>query len=175
MIEPDWPQICGIHVEKDGTIGAVWIAHERQADRIHLYDCAIFTREVPVIIGQSLSNHGRWIPIAWEKKQKAMCEKLKDRGCNMTHEPHDDDDAVAEAVSRDIWERMRGQRFKVERRCAEWLDEFKNFTQKDQKVPREGYPLMSATRYAVAMFDEWARPERMPGAHRKNYPAVAVV
>ena len=175
MIQPDWKRIAGLEVVDDGTIAVAWIAHDRTADVIHLYDCCIFRREVLAIIAEGLNNHGRWIPIAWEKSAKPMAEKLRERGCNLTYDPHEDNDAVAEAVARDIWGRMRSGRFRVQKGLAEWLDEFKTFNRTDQKVPRETHPLMTATRFAVAMHDEWAKPERHAGYRKINHPNVAVV
>lgn len=175
MMQPDWRRIAGIHVIDDGTAAVVWIAHDRHTDTIHVYDCAMFRREVLAVIAESINARGRWIPVAWEKKAKAMSEKLKDRGVNMTYDPFEDNDAVAEVIARDIWERMRGSRFRVDKRLAEWLDEFKTFTRTDHKVPRETHPLMTATRFACGMYDEWARPERMPGASKPSYPKIAIV
>lgn len=175
MISPDWKRIAGMDVQADGTIGVVWLTLDARADRLWVYDSSVFRLEVPAVIADGISNHGRWIPIAWEKKAKPMMETLKRRGLNFTHEPHVDDDAVAEAVSRDMWGRMRSGRFSRDSQTAEWKDEYDNFARKEFKVPREGYPLMSATRYACAMFDEWARAEVLPGSSRKSYPAVAIV
>jgi len=56
-----------------------------------------------------------------------------------------------------------------------WLEELENFTRKENKVPLQGFPLMSATRYAVGMFDEWARPERMVDFGSNAYPEVVTV
>src|SRR3546814_4945820 len=114
-----------------------------------MYDCCVFRREVLAVIAEGLNARGRWIPVAWESALKDMADKLLDRGCNVLPEPVKDTDALAEVTSRDIEERMRSGRFKVDKRLAEWLDEFRAFSRRDAKVPRTGYPLMSATRHAV--------------------------
>lgn len=175
MIEPDWKRMAGVHVQDEGSIGAVWIAHDRRADCIHLYDCCMFRREVWAVIAEGFNARGRWIPIGWEKPQKAMADKLLDRGCNMTVEPYEPSDGVAEVVARDIWERMRSGRFKVDKRLAEWLDEYRTFYRSGTKIDVVSFPLMAATLCACAMFDEWARPERMPGAGRANHPNIPVI
>ena len=153
MIQSDWRRIAGIEVGDDGTIACVWTAHDKKTDIIHMYDACIFRREVPVVIAEGLNARGRWIPISWEAKAKDFADKLLDRGCNMLPEPNKDSDTMAEVVSRDIWERMRTGRFKVDKRLKEWLDEFDTFHRKDSKVPKGTHPMMAATRHAMAMLD----------------------
>jgi len=34
MIEPSWGRIAGMHVQDDGEIAAVWIAHDTETDII---------------------------------------------------------------------------------------------------------------------------------------------
>lgn len=175
MIKPDWKRIAGVEVVDDGTVASVWFAHDRLADQIRLYDACVFEKEVLVVIAEGLNARGRWIPIAWEKEAKPFADSLLKRGCNMIPEPCEHGDAVADVISRDISERMRTKRFIVEKRLASWLDELRAFTTRDGKVPREGFPLMAATRHAMAMFDEWARAESTTRAITANYPKVNVV
>lgn len=174
MIDQAWKRIAGIHVENEGEIGAVWIAHDTIADVTHLYDAAIFKREVIAVIGEGIAARGRWIPLAWHKDGEEFADKLKERGINVLHEPSADKQSVAEVLSREIWQRMRTGRFRVERSVAEWLEQYKAFYRAETKIPLEGYPLMSATRHAIEMLG-YARPERMPGSQRLNYPKIKVV
>ena len=175
MIQDDWRRISGISTEGDGTIGAVWLAIDRFADVIHLYDCCVFRREVPAVIAEGLNARGRWIPIAWEKSAKAMSDMLLERGCNMVYEPFTDDEVTAEVISRTIWERMRSSRFKTDKRNAEWLDEYKQFYRQDHKIPQTGFPLMAATRNAVGMADEWARAQTPAGGNKNNFANLAMI
>ena len=173
MIDSSYRRIAGVHVQEDGTVAAVWVALDKDTDCVHLYDCAKFSREVLAVIGEGLNARGRWIPIAWEKSAKDMADKLLDRGCNMLPEPSTDTDAMAEVVSRDVWERMRTDRFKVDKRLAEWLDEYRTFYREDSQVPKTGHPLMSATRHAISQL-EYAR-RQMKGKKTVNYPKVAMI
>jgi hypothetical protein len=173
VIDPTWRRIAGVHVQDDGTLAAVWMALDKSSDVIHLYDACLFRREVLAVIAEGLNARGRWIPVAWEGRSKDMADTLLDRGVNVIPEPVKDAQAAAEVVSRDIWERMRTGRFKVDKRLAEWLDEYKAFYRQDSQVPLTGHPLMSATRYAV---------EQLPYARRQassrqsiNYPNLAIV
>ena len=174
MIDSQAKRICGIHVEEDGSIGAIWLAHNSLDDSVHLYDACIFSREVPVVIAEGLNARGRWIPIAWHKKSQDMSDKFLERGCNMLCEGSDDSDAMAEVVSRDIWERMRTHRFKVDKRLMIWRDEYKSFDKEDSKIPKGNFPLMSATRYAISQL-AMARRQVTVKNPRKIKPRMAIV
>lgn len=140
-------KIAGMHVCEDGTIGLVWLSYDSEVDYITVYDTAIFKREVPIVIAESINARGN-IPIAWVNKE--MSDHLLNRGCRMLYEPVDDSDAMAEVQTREIWERMRTKRIAVKKRLKDWFDESKSFDRDKNKIPRDSHPLMAATRYAVA-------------------------
>lgn len=148
-----------MHVEDQGNIAVVWLAHDRASDVLHLYDCAVFKREVFAVIAEGLKARGSWLPIAWEESAEEVVKNLKDRGCRVLAEGYKDTPALSEINSRDLWERMRTGRFKVDQRNAEWLDEFKSFYREEGQVPQESFPLMSATRHAIGKLKEARKGE----------------
>lgn len=172
MIAPEWRRIAGLRVQPDGDMAAVWLAHDKETDTLHLYDACLFRREVMAVICEALNARGRWVPVAWA--DKAVSDELLKRGCTMTHEPHKETDAIAEVISRDIWERMRSGRFKVDKRLGEWLEEFKTYSRDGAKVPVSSHPLMTATRCAVGMLEYAKRqaPRRKKGG---VHPQVAII
>lgn len=172
MIEDGWRRIAGLYCKDSGEISAVWVAWDPDTDVAHIYDCCHFRREVPAVIAEGLNARGRNVPIAWA--QKEVADKMLDRGCNMLPESADDSAAMAELISRDIWARMRSGRFKVDRRQAEWLDEYKTFNRDGAKVPRDSHPLMTATRYAIGSL-AYARSQRETKKTRRNYKKVSIV
>jgi hypothetical protein len=174
MIETGWKRIAGMHCQEGGDIAMVWIAHDKEADGLHVYDCCVFRREVLAVIAEGLNTRGRWIPIAWEETGKDIADKLLDRGCNLLAEPSKKTPSLAEVVSRDIKERMLTGRFKVDSRLAEWKDEYTNFIREEGQVPLKSHPLMSATRHAVADID-YARRQGRKGVKEVNYPKVALI
>lgn len=173
MIDPQWKRIAGIHVQEDGDIGAVWLAHDKLDDSIKIYDACLFTREVPVVIAEGLNARGRWIPIAWRQKDKEVADKLLERGCKMLWEGYKDDDSMAQIISRDIWERMRTHRFTVDKRLKNWLEEAEAFDFDNNKIPTSTFPLMSATRHAMARL-EYAK-RQITKRKEVNYPKVAII
>lgn len=174
MIGRDWPRIAAICAPDTGELGTVWMAYERDTDAVHLYDACMFRQEVLAVIAEGLNARGRRIPVAWEKKSKAIADELLKRGVNMTVDSCDDTDGMAEVVSRTIWERLRTGRFRVEKRLSEWFTEADGFDRADGKVPRAGFPLMTATRFALQMLDR-GRSMEAPVSRKALYPKIAVV
>lgn len=174
MIDAQAKRICGIHLEEDGTLAAVWLAHDLLDDSVHLYDACLFEREVVVVVAEGLNARGRWIPIAWHKKSKDCADDLLKRGCKMLFEGSNDTDAFAEVISREIWERMRSHRFKVDKRLGNWLNEFKSFDKVDSKIPKGNYPLMAATRHAMSQL-KFARRQMTKRKTQRIFPKVAII
>ena len=171
MIEDEWTRIAGIHIQEDGEVAAVWMAHDKDSDVIHLYDCCLFKREVLAVIAEGVNARGRWVPVCWVNKE--LSDKLLVRGCGMQPEASDDSESMAEVNSREVWGRMRSGRFKVDRRLKEWLDEYKTFNRQDSKVPRNSHPLMAATRYAIDQLP-YAMAHKSLN-NKKMYPKLAIV
>ena len=155
-------------MQDEGEIGVVWLAHDKETDSIHLYDACIFRKEVFPVICEGINARGRWIPIAWQNKE--ISSKLLDRGYRMLYKPEDD---MAEMTSREIQERMRSGRFKVDKRLGEWLEEFRTYYQEGAQIPK-GFPLMTATRFAVGNLKR-AKRQSAKKRNTRNYPRVAIL
>jgi len=173
MIEGTWKRVVGMHVQSDGDLSFCWLALDKDTDTVHLYDACKFSREVMAVVAEGLNARGRWIPIAYPVEAKEIAAQLLDRGCNTLPEPYKEADAVREMTARDIQERMRTGRFKVDKRLKDWQDEFKTFYRDDSQVPK-GFPLMSATRHAMANL-EWARSNMKRRSSQNNYSRMAIV
>lgn len=173
LIPEHWRRICGVHLEPDGIAGCVWLAHDTVTSVVHCFDACKFDREVMAVIAQGISARGRQYPVAWRKQDEDFAKKLQEAGINVLPEPVTDSQAVAEVMSRDVWQRIRTGQFRVDSRVAEWMTEYRNFYRDESKIPLEGHPLMSATRHAIEMLP-YARPEKMPGSKRPNYPTLAI-
>jgi len=174
MIESHWKRMAGMHVDDDGTVGVVWIAHDEDHNTVHVYDSAIFRVEVRAVIAEGIAARGRHYPLAWRQKDKAFADDLLDAGINVIPEACVDNQAMAEVISREIWQKLRTGLFRVERRVGDWLKEYKRYDRNEAQVPTTGFPLMSATRHAIEMLP-YAKPERVPGNKQANYPKLALI
>lgn len=166
-----WKRIAGIHLQEDGTLGVVWLGHDKLDDTIHIMDCCRFKSEVPIVIAEGLNARGRWIPISWRKKDKDLSEMLLNRGCNMLYDGVDHTESFDKILTRELSERMRTRRFKTNPRMAEWNDEFQGFKNSDDGI--DAYPLISATKHALAQLN-YAKRQAKP-VSRPAYPKVAIV
>lgn len=167
-------RIAALHVEDDGRIAAVWMGHDKLSDVVTLYDCCLFSAEVLPVIAEGMNARGRWIPIAWSDKAKSLGDELLNRGCSMLYDPVKETPELAELLTREILARMKTGRFKVERRLGEWLKEYEIFTKHEGKVPVAAYPLMAATRYAIASLKE-AKKLKSAATPKNLYPKVAIL
>lgn len=160
-IRSDWPRIAGLHVENQGDIAVVWLAHDKSANRLHLYDCCVFRRVELVVIAEGLTSRGERIPVAWEKGTEEIVKKLKDRRVWLLEEGYRETDTLAEVNAREIEAMMETDRFKVSKNNAEkWLDEARSFYREGEQVPQTGFPLMSATRHAFHHLIQAVPPSR---------------
>lgn len=170
----DHKRIAAVQIEADGKVAAVWLGHDKISDVVTLYDACIFNAEVLPVIAEGLNARGRWIPIAWGTNAGEFIKKLQERGCNTLYEGVNETPELAEMTSRDIWERMRTGRFKVDKRLAEWTQEFNAITRQDGKIPVAAYPMMAATRYAIAQLSEAKRLAK-PVKPTKLKPKIAMI
>ncbi len=182
-IQPQWKRICGLqNVSKNGDIGAVWLAMDYSAGTgndptfVYVYDACLFQREVLAVVAEGLFARGRWIPVAWPKPMESTADDLLRRGVNMTYDHADPSDERAEAISVEIWGRMRSHSMKVDPRLANWLKEFSTFERSDDDIPVDTHPLMAATRNAWAL-REYARRQgpATPAGHGGKAPRIAIV
>jgi hypothetical protein len=171
---PDyWKRVAGLHAEEDGVVGVVWLAIDDRSSVVHCYDAALFKIEVFPVIADSIHARGSWIPLAWRKEDEAFAKKLENTKINVLPEPSSDSPVVSEVASREIWLRMRGNRFKVDETCYPWLEEYKVYYRDESKVPQKGFPLMAATRHAIEQLS-YAKAQSMPGSKKRNYPKVCI-
>lgn len=173
-MNPQWKRIAGLEVEGDGLAAVVWLGHDKLSDVVTLYDCCKFNAEVLPVIAEGLNARGRWIPIAWNGKDEDFSDSLLDRGCGVLYDGVKESPQSAEMTSREISERMRTGRFKVDKRMAEWLQEFELFGKQGGKIPTSGYPLMAATRYAISQL-EFAKRLQNPVKRKTNAPRFATI
>jgi len=180
MIKEHWPRIAAIDLQTDGSLGAVWLAWDRTADVAHCYDCCVWPMGTEnLVVAGGLNARGRWIPIAWFRHASAKVDALEDLGCNIlrmgkSQKPLDDNEVNAASMAQVVKTRMLTHRFRVAKHLGEWKHEYSLAQQSGAAVPKDGYPLMIATRCAIAHFD-YAKAQGHGTFARKNYAKVPVI
>jgi phage terminase large subunit-like protein len=156
-----WTRIVGLDIGWDHPTAAVWLAHDRDSDTIHITDCYRLREETPVVHAAAIKARGAWIPVAWPhdalQKDKGsgsqIAQQYRDQGVAMCLEraTFDDGSSGVEAGVFELLDRMKTGRFKVAAHLADWWEEFRLYHRKDGVIVKEGDDLMSATRYALMM------------------------
>ena len=175
-----WPRICGIDFGWDHPAAASWLAWDRDADCVYLYDCfkireATPAQQAPYIIGK-----GKWIPVAWPhdglQHDKGSGEQLaahyKNAGVNMLSDraTFADGSNGVEAGVMDMVERMRAGRWRVFKTCGSWLDEQRTYHRKDGLIVKKKDDVISASRYALMMIRfAKTKPTHTPMAEARDF------
>lgn len=167
-IEAHWCRIVGLDFGWEHPTAAVWIAWDRDADVMHVYDAYRQREATPIIHAAAIRAKGDWIPVAWphdglqhdKGSGVQLAEIYRQNGVAMLGEraTFDDGSNGVEAGVMDMLQRMQTGRLKVARHLVEWWEEFRLYHRKDGQIVKQGDDLMSATRYAV-MMRRFAQPE----------------
>lgn len=158
---PDhWPRIVGMDFGYDHPTTAVWMAWDRDADVIHIYDVYRKSQETPAVHASAIRARGSWIPVAWPRdglqhdkgsgKPLARIYEL-DHDLNMLPDSAEFEGGGhgVEAGVAMILDRMHTGRLKVRRDLSEWFEEFRMYHRKDGRIQKQRDDCMDAMRYAI--------------------------
>ena len=156
-------RICGVDFGIDHPAAAVWLAHDRDADVIYVYDCYKKAGMTPIYHGGAIKKRGE-VPVAWPHdgmvRDKGTGQPLyrayKREGVKMIRRSarYQEDKGGPQGVEPavvEILERMMTGRFKVFETCNAWMEEKRMYHRKDHKIVDERDDIMAATR--IAMMD----------------------
>lgn len=183
-IPAHWPRIAGLDLGWDHPTAAVWLAWDKDADTVHVYDCYRTREQTPVVHAAALNARGKWIPISWphdglqhdKGSGEQIAQQYRDQGANLLPEKatFPDGSNGVEAGVMDLLDRMKTGRFKVAAHLNDWWEEFRLYHRKDGLIVKEGDDLMAATRYALMMM-RFAAVKSDPLDRLINYRMPGVV
>lgn len=169
-IPSHWPRICGIDFGWDHPGAAAWLAWDRDADRVYLYDCYRASKMPTALHAAAINARGRWIPVAWphdglqhEKSTgEALIKPFRDHGvaalADYAHTPVPNPKGgepiksiSLEASIMALVDAMLEERFKVFDTCETWFSEFRTYHRKDGKIVALADDTISASRYGHMM------------------------
>lgn len=161
-IPSHWPRLSGLDIGWEHPTASVWLAHDRDSDTIHIYDCYRMKEQAIPFHASAIKARGHWIPVAWPhdamkhdsaKSGEAFRDLYKAEGVNMCPEAATNAEGSnsVEAGIADMLSRMKTGRLKVAEHLNDWWEEFRLYHRKDGLIVKEGDDLMAATRYAVVM------------------------
>lgn len=161
-----WPRICGMDFGYDHPFAAAWIAWDRDADVVYVYDGYRESKATPPIHAAAVKSRGDWIPAVWPhdglQHDKGsgipLADQYRDLGVNMLREkfsnppaPGQKEGQGGQGVEVGVMEmltRMETGRLKVFSNVQELLEEIRIYHRKDGKLVKLRDDLISAARYA---------------------------
>lgn len=168
LIPNHWPRICAVDFGYDHPFAAVWLAWDRDADSVYVYDCYREKKTTMAVHAASVNARGDWIPVMWphdglvhdKQSGKPLADIYRsDFRINMWRDPFSNPPAPGqkegqggngvEAGLMSMLNRMEMGRFRVFKTVPLWFEEYRMYHRQDGKIVAMNDDLMSATRYAV--------------------------
>lgn len=160
-IPKHWPRICGLDFGWDHPTAAAWLAWDRDADVVYVYDCYAVSRETPVVHGAAIKARGAWIPVAWphdglqhdKGSGEQLAQQYRGQGVAMLPEraTFADGSNGLEAGVMEMLERMQTGRLKFASHLSPLWDEFSTYHRDKGRIVKEHDDILSAIRYALMM------------------------
>jgi phage terminase large subunit-like protein len=176
-IPDSWKQIIGLDFGWDHPTAATRLAYDPENDVIHVVSEYRQAKQTPVIHASAIKKWGDWIPVAWprdglqtDKGSGLQVAKIyKDEGLRMLgdHAQFADKRGIGvEAGLLEMEQRMQSQRWKVDRNCRLWIEEYQMYHRVDGQIVTLREDLICSSRYATMMLryaltgQQAARPDR---------------
>jgi len=167
-IPAHWPRIAGIDFGWSHPTAGAWIAWDRDADTVHVYDCYRVSEATPAVHAATFRAKGQWIPVSWPhdgNNDTAAGENLasqyRKHGLNMlknkaSHapakgKPEGTGGNSVEAGLMDMLDRMQTGRLKIASHLEDLFSEIRMYHREDGKVVKIDDDIISALRYALMM------------------------
>ncbi|CAN5815506.1 hypothetical protein BH20PSE1_BH20PSE1_01210 [soil metagenome] len=164
-IPAHWPRICGMDFGWDHPTAAVWIAWDRDADVVHVYDAYRSREQLVPVHAAAIKPRGAWIPVAWPHDGNndtavgpQLAKQYRTQGVNMRPEnakfPPDARDPMRSRISVEaglqlMLTRMQTGRFKVAAHLNQWFEEFRLYHRDEGKVVKVRDDILCAARTAL--------------------------
>lgn len=160
FVPEHWHKGWGIDFGIAHPFGAVLVAHDRDADCVHVLRTIRVSEQLPLQHAVPMKSVGADVPVAWphdgNARDKGSGEPLsklyKAQGLRMlpTHATFPDGSNSTEAGVLEMDQRMQTGRLKVAANLSDWFEEFDDYHRKeDTQIVKTRDDLMSATRMAI--------------------------
>ena len=163
-IEDHWPRIAAIDFGWDHPTAVVWCAIDRDTDTFYIYDSYRASKASPAVHAEIIRSRPHFVPIAYPHDgnrrdsmgNPGLADQYRNLGCNFLLEHFSNPAALGEKKGSNSVEEglmamlqsMENDKFKVFSPLSDWLEEFRMYHRKQNKVVPIRDDLMSASRYA---------------------------
>lgn len=179
-LAPHWPRLAAIDFGFDHPTAIVWLAWDRDADVVYVYDCYRVSGALAPVHAAAIRSRGAWMPVAWPHDGRndtaagpQLAKQYRDQGINMLPEhaqfpavsdrPGDNTNSTrvsVEAGVQAMLNRMLEGRLKVAAHLADWWTEYRLYHRKDGKLIKVNDDLISATRYGLMCLEQASLPPK---------------
>lgn len=168
-IPSHWPRLAAIDFGWDHPAGMVWIAWDRDADVVYVYDCDRMSEALLPVQAAAITGRGKWIPCSWPHdgyqvkdantgEQHAV--QFRNAGVNMRpeHAQFAESQTVGEtqksristeAGIQEMLTRMSTGKFKVFSHLGKWFEEYRMYHRKNGLIVKLRDDILSATRLTI--------------------------
>jgi phage terminase large subunit-like protein len=164
IIPKHYARICGIDFGWDHPTAGAWLAWNRDADVVYVYDCFRESHKEPVYHANTIKSRSEWVPVAWPHDGlrggsgggPALSDQYRKHGVKMLpdsarYDPDKGGGQDTEPIVMETLDRMRTGRFKVFKNLGAWFEELRSYHRKNGKIVRVHDDLLSATHYGLMM------------------------
>jgi phage terminase large subunit-like protein len=149
-----WGRCWGLDTDQgQGYTAAVWLALDREAQTVYLYDCYKRQHGEPAIHAAAIKARGHWIPGVGDAAALVMTEHDRQQLIALYRRLGLDlvlPDKAVETGIHEVWEFISSGRFKVFASCEPWFQEYRLYHRNERgQIVKTNDHLMDATRYAV--------------------------
>jgi hypothetical protein len=164
-----WYRICGIDFGYDHPFGAAWLAWDRDADCIYVYDCYRVREQTPILHAPAIKSRGAKIPVAWphdglqhdKGSGEQLAQQYRNQGVAMLPEraqfPDERGNGVEAGVT-EMLDRMQTGRLKIAAHLSELWEEIRLYHRAppahgigEAKLVKMNDDLICAVRYGMMM------------------------
>lgn len=167
LIPDHYARICGLDFGFDHPTAAIWIAWDREADTVYIYDEHYQSKQTVVVHSAAINSRPRWIPVIFPhdgmQHDKGsgiqLAQQYRMQGVNMTAEHFKNPVALGETGGKgsnsievgimEMYQMLEQGRLKVFSTCRNWLQEYREYHRKDGKIVPIKDDAISASRYAI--------------------------
>lgn len=168
-IPEHWPRIAGIDFGWTHPTAGAWLAWDREADIVYLYDDYGQSQQPTAVHASAFKARGEWIPVAWPHdgnndtaQGPQLSEAYRKEGVKMLWERAQFEEIGMDGENRtsrssveagllDMYNRMLTGRWKVFEHLAGWLGEKAIYRRDKGKIVKTNDDRIDASRYAYMM------------------------
>jgi phage terminase large subunit-like protein len=171
-IPSSWPRVAGIDFGWDHPTAVVWMAYDREADVMYVYDEYSERQKTPLEHSAAIRARPHYIPIAWPRDGLqtdkgsgiSLAQHYRDQGCNLMPQCFTNPVALGDSAKGNqniepgimmMLHRMETGRLKIFPHLMDWFKEFRSYHRKDGKIAPLNDDVMSATRYAAMSLERF--------------------